>query len=473
MRRDSVVRLDSIGAEVRSIGAEVRIDVHLDVGERLGAGASASLAPALGPPRAGRIVGGRYELVRLLGRGSMGAVWLANHVTLGERVALKLIEPTAEGDTVEDASTTAARFRFEAQVAARLSRKTRHVVRVTDHGQEGPLPYLVMELLEGQTLEKMLLGRGPLGVAEVSALVIQIARGLEAAHAEGILHRDLKPANVFLADGGEGRAVVKLLDFGVARGHSSQRLGAPFATARGLIVGTPGYMSPEQAAASEIDVRSDLWSLAAIAYEALSGALPVAGRDAEEILSNLRACRTLPLRHHRPDLPEALDRFFERAFSPRIEARPRSCAELASDFEQAARHATPTATRRLAPAVTRRLEASPSPARLRDRAGTRRYDRIAAVALLAGAGLFATWYASASSWRVRSAARDPAAATAMAVQAVATRSMPPESPSQPRPTAEAAAAALSQAETPPPASPPPKAAGRPAAGELGEFKAYY
>ena len=405
----------------------------------------------------------------------MGAVWLANHVTLGERVALKLMEPTADGDTVEDASTTAARFRFEAQVAARLSRKTRHVVRVTDHGQEGPLPYLVMELLEGQTLEKMLLCRGPLGVAEVSALVIQIARGLEAAHAEGILHRDLKPANVFLADGGEGRAVVKLLDFGVARGHSSQRLGAPFATARGLIVGTPGYMSPEQAAASEIDVRSDLWSLAAIAYEALSGALPVAGRDTEEVLSNLRACRTLPLRQHRPDLPEALERFFERAFAPRIEARPRSCAELANDFEQAARHAAPPATRRLAPAVTRRLEASPSPARLRDRAGVRRYDRMAAVALLAGAGLFATWYASAISWRDRSALRDPAAATtAVARQAVAARSTPPETPPQPRrATEEAAATALSQTETPPPPSPAPKAAGRPAAGELGEFKAYY
>src|SRR5580698_2787691 len=115
-RRDSVVR-------VESIGAELRIDVHLDVGERLGARASSSSVPPVeGPPRAGRIVGGRYELVRLLGRGSMGAVWLANHVTLGERVALKLMEPTADGDTVEDASTTAARFRFEAQVAARLSR---------------------------------------------------------------------------------------------------------------------------------------------------------------------------------------------------------------------------------------------------------------------------------------------------------------------------------------------------------------
>jgi serine/threonine protein kinase len=306
MSRDSLVRLDSIGAGVR-------IDVHVDVSKQHArhgesqppsSETTPSSIPSDPSPHSGHIVGGRYELVRLLGRGSMGAVWLANHTTLGERVALKLMTTTDEASSVEDARTSVARFRFEAQIAARLSRKTRHVVRVTDHGHDGALPYLVMELLEGQTLEKALLCRGPLSVGEVSGLVSQIARGLDAAHAEGVLHRDLKPANVFLADSGEGRPVVKLLDFGVARSRRGPRFAAPFATAKGHVVGTPGYMSPEQAAAVEIDVRSDLWSLAAIAYEALTAELPVAGVDVEDMLSNLRACRTVPL-HERPIFPRA------------------------------------------------------------------------------------------------------------------------------------------------------------------------
>src|ERR1019366_9141384 len=112
--------------------------------------------------RAGYLVAGRYELKRVLGRGSMGTVWLANHKALDEEVAVKLLAPAGELTGIENASTTAALFRFEAQVAARLSRKTRHVVRVTDHGHDGALAFLVMERLEGQTLERALSNRGPM-----------------------------------------------------------------------------------------------------------------------------------------------------------------------------------------------------------------------------------------------------------------------------------------------------------------------
>jgi serine/threonine protein kinase len=477
MSHDTVLRLDSIGAEVR-------IDVRLDVGERRGAPAadpaSAASSPTLGPcarsPHAGGVVGGRYELVRLIGQGSMGAVWLANHITLGERVALKMMAPTVDTGAVEDASTSAARFRFEAQIAARLSRKTRHVVRVTDHGQEGPLPYLVMELLEGQTLEKALLCHGPMGVAEVSGVVTQIARGLEAAHSEGILHRDLKPANVFLADSGEGRPVVKLLDFGVARGHFSQRVGAPFATAKGLVMGTPGYMSPEQAAASEIDVRSDLWSLAAIAYEALTCELPVAGRDAEHLLSNLRACRTVPIRERRPDLPESLEHFFQRAFAPRIEDRHSTCAELANAFVQAVQlGAVGAVTRRLL-TRPRVLPGRPLPVvpDLRPGAQAKTYSRLAVAALVAGAGLLGVWYAWPGSVRSRSALGE-ASALAMpgGAQAAAARSTqldgfpPPPTALDPTPPMSTQVTAPSPVviSTPRPARPP--------SSELGEFKAYY
>jgi eukaryotic-like serine/threonine-protein kinase len=479
MSHDSVVRLDSIGAEVR-------IDVHVDVGDcraaRRESASSGPLAPTDRTIHTGRIVGGRYELVRLLGRGSMGAVWLANHVTLGEHVALKLMAPAAETDAVEDATTSAARFRFEAQIAARLSRKTGHVVRVTDHGQEGPLPFLVMELLDGQTLERALLCRGRMGLGEVVGLVTQIARGLEAAHSEGILHRDLKPANVFLAENGDGKRVVKILDFGIARGHGAQRLGAPFATAKGLIVGTPGYMSPEQAAATEIDVRSDLWSVAAIAYEALTCELPVAGTDPEHMLSNLRACRTVPIRQRRPDLPEAIERFFERAFAPRIEDRYGTCAELARAFEQAVGLGAP-------PAVTRRLPASPPMPRLaeaplppaaplprveaRGRPGARTHARLAAVAFVAWAVLFGAWYASMGSWR-SAAPREAAALAALSVgQGKAASAAQVESP-PPRASQDSASAMWTPPSPPSPPVPTEKAAvARQAAGGLGEFKAHY
>ncbi|HEX3344435.1 MAG TPA: protein kinase, partial [Polyangiaceae bacterium] len=133
----------------------------------------------------GRVVGGKYELVRLLGRGSMGEVWSAHHRTLGEKLALKLLTqaPSPEED-VESPSAAAARFQFEAQVAARLSRKTRHIVRVTDHGEEDGLAYLVMEQLEGETLEQVLVRDGKVPLATVSKIVTQVARALSHAHEE-------------------------------------------------------------------------------------------------------------------------------------------------------------------------------------------------------------------------------------------------------------------------------------------------
>ncbi len=237
----------------------------------------------MGLVSAGQIVGAKYELVRFLGRGSMGEVWVARHRGLGEDVAIKLLLPSSSGDAPEDPATSAARFRFEARVAARLSRKTRHIVRVTDHGDEGGLPYLVMELLEGQALDKRLLSRGTLSPAEVASIVAQIARALREAHVEGVVHRDLKPANIFLAKDEDGGLLVKLLDFGIARAtrtlHTTTLHTTPMhVTATGIVFGTPGYMSPEQAFAPRVDYQCDLWALATVAYEALAGDLACARR---------------------------------------------------------------------------------------------------------------------------------------------------------------------------------------------------
>jgi serine/threonine protein kinase len=286
-------------------------------------------------PTIGYVVAGKYELRGLLGRGSMGEVWVAHHKTLGEDVALKLLTSEPAAGEVENPRAAAARFRFEAQVAARLSRRTRHIVRVTDHGEEDGLAYLVMELLEGETLERRLLNQGPLGLSEAARLVRQVARALTEAHAAEVVHRDLKPANVFLTRDEDGGLLVKLLDFGIARTIHRHQV-ASFSTGRGLVFGTPGYMSPEQAyPLSRIDHRCDLWSLATVAYEALTGELPLAGTQTEELFRNLAVGRIIPVHERDAGLPAELATFFEQAFARKVEQRFTSSLDLARAFEEA------------------------------------------------------------------------------------------------------------------------------------------
>jgi serine/threonine-protein kinase len=281
------------------------------------------------------VVGGKYELLRLLGAGSMGEVWLARHRTLGEDVAVKLLRTSQWYGDPEDIAAT-ARFRFEAQLAAHLSRKTRNIVRVTDHGEEDGIAFLVMELLEGQTLHSKLLRYETLAPQEVSAIVTQIARGLAHAHAEGVVHRDLKPANVFLARDDDGALRVTLLDFGIACATHVSQAARAFVTAPGLLFGTPGYMSPEQARApSAIDHRCDLWALATIAYEALTGELPIPGDHPVQLMQNLHARRIVPVHERAPGLPSALAAFFDKAFATNIDHRFSSATELAAAFERA------------------------------------------------------------------------------------------------------------------------------------------
>jgi eukaryotic-like serine/threonine-protein kinase len=286
-------------------------------------------------PGVGDVIASKYELARLLGRGSMGEVWIAHHLSLDEDVALKLLSSGTPED-VENRSTATARFRFEAQIAARLSRKTRHIVRVTDHGEEGGLAYLVMELLDGETLETRLQRGGCLGLEEASTLVAQVARALAEAHDGGVIHRDLKPANIFLASDEDGGRLVKLLDFGIARTIRTHQVATSFATGIGLVFGTPGYMSPEQVSPlSRLDHRCDLWALATVAYESLTRQLPVEGAHPEELFRNLCVGRVVPVHVRRPDLPAALAEFFARAFASKIKDRYGSALELAQAFERA------------------------------------------------------------------------------------------------------------------------------------------
>jgi serine/threonine protein kinase len=284
----------------------------------------------------GQVVAKKYELVRLLGRGSMGEVWSAYHQALREQVALKVLNWPPSGEVAEEPAAALARFRFEAQVAARLSRKTRHIARVTDYGEDDGFPYLVMELLDGEALDAALRRRGALPPSEAAPIVSQIARALDQAHAEPVAHRDLKPANVFLTRDEEGHLLVKLLDFGIARTIHAHRVQSAFTTEKGFVFGTPGYMSPEQTRASpKLDHRCDLWALATIAYQMLTGHLPVEGADADEIMKNLCAGRIVPLRQREPRLPVALGDFFDRAFADRIDDRFDGASLLAQAFEVA------------------------------------------------------------------------------------------------------------------------------------------
>ncbi|MBX3229833.1 MAG: serine/threonine protein kinase [Labilithrix sp.] len=279
----------------------------------------------------GQVIAGKYELVRLLGKGAMGEVWLATHNSLGGEFAIKLVEPA---DDME-AETAAGRFQLEAQIAAKLSRKTRHIVSVSDHGEEDGLAYLVMELLEGESLEARTKRAGALALPEVAAIVLQVARALSLAHEEDIFHRDLKPANVWLGKDEDGRLLVKLLDFGIARTKKPFRTRSPFATSKDMVLGTPSYMSPEQARGLDtLDYRCDLWALAVVAYEALTKKIPFEGETVEDIFLSICTFRVVPVLARRADLPPALEAFFARAFAPKLEDRFTTALELSDAFER-------------------------------------------------------------------------------------------------------------------------------------------
>jgi len=286
----------------------------------------------------GQIVGGKYVLIRLLGAGAMGQVWAARHQALQQPFAVKLlVPPKSVGQPFEGVETSLRRFRNEAQIAAALSRKSRHIAQVIDYGIDGDTAFLVMELLEGSGLDR-LVGRGEkLDPAQVSVIVAQIGKALTVAHAEGVTHRDLKPANVFVTKTEEGETLVKLLDFGIAQmarrivrtkgdeGRAPTRL-----TIKGLVLGSPAYMSPEQAMADSPDARADVWSLAVLAYEALAGVTPFHGETADATIVRICNFDATPLRDVMPDASEALAAVFARAFQSRIAARFQTAGELAS-----------------------------------------------------------------------------------------------------------------------------------------------
>jgi serine/threonine protein kinase len=265
-----------------------------------------------------------YRLGEEIGRGGMGVVYRATDTRLGRAVAIK----TLAADTGVDPGRL-RRFLHEARAASALNHP--NIVTIHDIEQQDDDTFIVMELVEGEPLDRMI-ARGPLPVSSVLEYGLQIASALEAAHASGIVHRDIKPANVIVTRGG----LVKLLDFGVAKlfepAPSSETMTA-LATGPATAIGTPAYMSPEQAEGHVVDGRSDIFALGCVIYEMLTGRRPFAGESSLALISAILRDNPAPVRAARPEAPRALQRIVDRALAKDPADRYATAGELRAELD--------------------------------------------------------------------------------------------------------------------------------------------
>lgn len=302
----------------------------------------------------GLVIDARYRLVDRLGKGGMGEVWRATHLALRNDVAIKIIPCDGREEAVH-------RAMLEARATALLD--SPYVVRVFDLGEETDFVYIAMELLSGEPLDRRLHREKQLSVVETIRIAREVGRGIDHAHARGVVHRDLKPSNIFLMRSGDVETA-KVVDFGVAKllGASDSMTELNFRTKEGLVVGTPAYMSREQVLGEAVDHRSDLWSLAIILYECLAGELPWNATNMQEQLAQIASCVgrvPKPL----PSFP-GLVSWFRIALSPQLEERFATAEELVSAFELAVVSTEPPpeakTTQVATPVALGRTPASPS-----------------------------------------------------------------------------------------------------------------
>jgi hypothetical protein len=275
------------------------------------------------------LIAGKYRLTRLLGQGGMGTVWEGVHDTLGTRVAVKFIDTEyATSDEVR------ARFVNEAKAAARL--RSKHVVQVYDQGVgDDGRPYIVMEFLPGEPLDRRLDRLKRLPPAETARIVLHVCRALARAHESGIVHRDLKPENVFIVRDDEDETdIAKVVDFGIAKFVDASLVGTS-STGTGAVLGTPQFMSPEQARGlRSVDHRTDLWSLGVIAYRCLVGALPFKGEAVGDLLVNICTSDAPVPSAIEPGVPPGFDGWVRRALAREPIDRFQSAADLAESLAQ-------------------------------------------------------------------------------------------------------------------------------------------
>ncbi|HOU92400.1 MAG TPA: serine/threonine-protein kinase [Polyangiaceae bacterium] len=269
----------------------------------------------------GRVIDGKYRLLHVLGRGGMGTVWLAEHLTLHAHVAIKFVH----ADAAEDWRNH-QRFAREARVSAAL--RGPHVVQVLDHGTFEGLPYIVMEHLVGESLAVRLSREGQLRPELVDRVMSHVARAMTRVHAAGIVHRDLKPGNVFLVDQDDDGVTAKVLDFGLVKSLPGSARANTALTEQGSIVGTIHYLCPEQIEGAPASPSADLWAMAVIAFECLLGSRPFTGtRPAELIRAICSAPVVTP--STLAEVPRGFDDWFARATRRNPAERFQSAKELA------------------------------------------------------------------------------------------------------------------------------------------------
>ena len=405
----------------------------------------------------GQIVADRYHVIRKLGEGGMGQVYLAEHVKMGRRSALKVMHPAMGAD-----ADAISRFNREATNASRISHP--NVCAIYDFGEtpEGMI-WLAMEYVDGEPLTALVERSGALPAPRAAEIARQTAEALDAAHELGIVHRDLKPDNIMVARGRDGADVVKVVDFGIAKAANadSQKV-----TKTGLIVGTPEYMSPEQLAGDPVDARSDIYALGLVAFNMLTGALPFPSETVQEamIMRLTERPRTLAETRAAAHWPPALQAALDHALAREAAARPAAASAFARELVAATRAMPETALADAGTQVvaapgavpaTRVADAAPragslsAPAAAGRTAAPRRVALVAAmlVSLLGAAG------AAVVLRRSGGAAGDTAAATAptLALSGVAdsSRIEPPRAEDSGASSTSSVAAADSAAVRPP------------------------
>jgi serine/threonine-protein kinase len=297
----------------------------------------------------GGLIAGRYRLIRRIGSGGMGSVWQAADEKLQRNVAVKLVAARArnEGHVVQ-------RFVQEATLIAKL--KSPHVVEIHDFGFDDLYPYLVMELLQGDSLKKRLGRDDRVSLDEAKRWAVQLGKALSAAHAMGIVHRDLKPANVILVSDGDDE-ILKVFDFGIAKAFDQARITKQM-LGDDVMLGTPGFMSPEQVRGEDVDARSDLWALGVLLYRAISGHMPFPGAAMSDILISIVRTDPPPPSRFVPSLPVEVDMFMARALAKEPGSRFQTARELVAAFRSIASTATEPA---VGASIVRTAASGPAP----------------------------------------------------------------------------------------------------------------